>query len=544
MDVSLIFEMSAKVIGGLGIFLLGMKQMSEGMQAMAGDKMRALIRKLTDNRFIATGVGAAITALIQSSSVTTVMVIGMVNAGVMTLTQSIGVVLGADIGTTITAWIVSLNLAEYGLPLVGVSAFFYLFTKSDRVRYVAIFALGLGMIFFGLEIMESGFYPLRSNEDFISLWSRFSPTTFWDLLKCVFVGAFVTAIIQSSSATVAITITLAQTGIINYQTAVALVLGENIGTTITAYLASLGASTWAKRAAFAHISIKIMGVLLMLPLFYSYVGLLNFILPDSMTIGQRIAVAHSGFNILLVSVFIWFVAPLAKFLILLVRDKNQVDARLSFIDFRMLDVPALAVQQSFQGIINMADSIEEMNQWLENILAKSNEIIEQNLIRKEVELDVMQKEIVEYISALMAHSLSHEDTIELRRQLRLADEYESISDYCIVLLKLRSKIRKNGLKFTDQDKAQLFELHSFIRAYITSITESVKTRDPKIMKKAMSDGKIINQKIKQHRAIHLGRVGTKHGSPMLTLFYMDMLSSYRRIKDHAFNIAEVVAGEK
>ncbi|MBN1480177.1 Na/Pi cotransporter family protein [candidate division KSB1 bacterium] len=544
MTINMIFEMLIKAVGGLGIFLLGMKQMSEGMQAMAGEKLRALIRKVTDNRFIATGIGAAITALIQSSSVTTVMVVGMVNAGVMTLTQSIGVILGADIGTTITAWIVSLKLAEYGLPLLGVSAFFYLFTKSDRVRYIAIFALGLGMIFFGLEIMKSGFYPLRSNEDFISLWSRFSPSTFWGLLKCVLVGAFVTAVVQSSSATVAITITLAQTGIIDYQTAVALVLGENIGTTITAYLASLGATTWAKRAAFAHISIKIMGVLLMLPLFYSYIGFLNIVLPDSINIGQRIAVTHSVFNILLVSLFIWFIKPLAKFLTILVRDKNLSSSRLSFIDFRMLDVPALAVQQSFQSIVNMADDIDEMNQWLENILTKSNDKIEQNLIRKEVELDVMQKDIMEYIGALMAHTLSHEDTIELRKQLRLADEYESISDYLIVLLKLRNKVKKNSLKFANQDKTQLYELHAFVRAYVKSISDAMKAKDAEILKKAMSDGKIVNQKIKQHRAVHLNRLGTKHGSPMFTLFYMDMLSAYRRIKDHAFNIAEVVAGEK
>lgn len=243
MDAQLIIEMLIKAIGGLGIFLLGMKQMSEGMQAMAGDKLRDLIRKVTDNRLMATGIGASITALIQSSSVTTVMAVGMVNAGVMTLQQSIGVILGADIGTTITAWIVSLKLAEYGLPLLGISAFIYLFARSDRTKYIATFALGLGMIFFGLEIIKSGFYHLRSSEDFISLMSRFSPVTFLGLIKCVLVGAFVTAVIQSSSATVAITITLAQTGIIDYQTAVALVLGENIGTTITAYLSSLGATT-------------------------------------------------------------------------------------------------------------------------------------------------------------------------------------------------------------------------------------------------------------------------------------------------------------
>ncbi|MBN1560907.1 Na/Pi cotransporter family protein [candidate division KSB1 bacterium] len=536
--------MIIKAVGGLGVFLLGMKQMSDGMQAIAGEKFRNLIRKVTDNRFIATGIGASITALIQSSSVTTVMVVGMVNAGIMNLQQSIGVILGADIGTTITAWIVSLKIADYGLPLLGFSAFVYLFAKSDRVRYTATFALGLGMIFFGLEIMKSGFYPLRNDENFISLLTKFSPTTLWGLIKCVLVGAFVTAVIQSSSATVAITITLAQTGIIDYQTAVALVLGENIGTTITAYLASLGATTWAKRAAYAHISIKIMGVMLMLPLFHIYVKFLQIVLPETFNIGHRIAVAHSGFNILLVSVFIWFIKPLTTFLVTLVREKNLPQSRQLFLDVRTFEVPFIAVQQSFEGVAKMAQSVGEMNEWLENALTKPNDEIDQKLMRKEVELDVMQKDIVEYIGALMAHTLSHEDTIELRKQLRLADEYESISDYLIVLLKLRNKIRKNGLKFSDQDKTHLSELHNFVSAYIGSISEAMENKDRAILKKAMSDGKIVNQKIKQYRTDHLNRLGTRHGSPLLSLFYTDMLSAYRRIKDHAFNIAEVVAGEK
>jgi len=374
--------------------------------------------------------------------------------------------------------------------------------------------------------------------------TKFSPTTFFGLIKCVLVGAFVTAIIQSSSATVAITITLAQTGIIDYPTAVALVLGENIGTTITAYLASLGTTTWAKRTAFAHISIKLMGVSLMLPFFYLYVMFLNFILPQSMNIGQRIAFAHSGFNIILVCIFIWFVKPLAHFLIVIVKDKTQIDARFSFLDIRVLDVPALAVQQSFQGIEKMADSIDQMGEWLEKTLTKADEKNDQKLVHKEVELDILQKEVVEYIGSLMSHTLSHEDTIELRRQLRLADEYESISDYYIVLLKLRNKIKKSGLKFSDQEKTHLFELHAFIRAYISHISAAMKVKDSQILKRAMSDGKIVNQKIKQFRSTHLGKLGTKQSSPLFSLFYTDMLSSYRRIKDHAFNIAEVVAGEK
>jgi phosphate:Na+ symporter len=269
------------VIGGLGLFLLGMKNMSEGMQAIAGDKIRKLINTVTDNRFVACGVGATVTALIQSSSVTTVMVVGMVNAGLMTLKQSIGVIMGAGIGTTITAWLIALKIADYGLPILGISAFFYLFAKYDRIRYTAMMFVGLGMVFFGLEIMKEGLLPLRDNEQILALMAQFVPSDYFGLVKCIGVGALVTAMIQSSSATVAITITLAKTGIIGYDSAVALVLGENIGTTITAYLASLGASTNAKRSAFVHISINALGVLVLLPIFYQYLGFLNFILSDN-----------------------------------------------------------------------------------------------------------------------------------------------------------------------------------------------------------------------------------------------------------------------
>ncbi|MBN1466737.1 Na/Pi cotransporter family protein, partial [candidate division KSB1 bacterium] len=439
MNLHLIFDMLIKAIGGLGLFLLGMKQMSDGMQAMAGEKLRNLICKVTDNRFIALAIGATITSVIQSSSITTVLVVGMINAGVMTLQQSIGVILGADLGTTITAWIVSLNIVEYGLPLLGLSAFVYLFSKSDHIRYIATFVLGLGMIFFGLQIMTSGFYPLRGNAEFISLLTKFAPTSMWGLAKCVLVGAFITAVIQSSSATVAITITLAQTGIIDYQTAVALVLGENIGTTITAYLASLGTIIAAKRAAYAHIVIKILGVMLMLPLFHIYVKFLQIVLPDALNMGQRIAAAHTGFNIFLVTVFIWFIKPLAQLLLRIFQNKNLPLLRQPILDVRMFEFPAMAVQQSFQVIVRMAELVGEMNVWLGHSLTKAKEETDQPLLLHEAELDVMQKDVVEYIDNLMALALSHEDTVELRKQLRLADEYESISDYIIVLIKLRNK---------------------------------------------------------------------------------------------------------
>jgi len=544
MDHHLIINMIIKTIGGVGIFLLGMRQMSDGMQAMAGDQLRQMINKVTDNRLVATGVGAAITALIQSSSVTTVMVVGMVNAGVMTLRQSIGVILGADIGTTITAWIISFKIADYGLPLLGLSALVYLFVRHDRTRFIALFTMGLGMIFFGLEIMKLGFMPMRENQDFILLLARFSPDSFGGLLQCVLIGALVTAVIQSSSATVAITITLAQTGMITYDAAVALVLGENIGTTITAFLSSLGATTWARRTAYAHISIKILAVLFMLPLFNSYIALLNSLLPVTIPIANKIAFAHTGFNIFLVTIFIWMVKPLADFLVFLVPERHRVDARLAFFDTRLLDTPAVAFKQSQAGIEHLMSRVQLMLERLEKTLVSPKDPIDKKLQQDEQDIDLLQKDLVEYISALLSHNLSAEDRIALQKQIRLADEYESISDHVVIIVKLRNKIVKAGLKMTDQDKANLLDLHAFIMSYVANINELVKSGDRQIFKKANQDGKLFNQKLRKFRKIHLDRLGGKYGSPGLSLFYVDILSSFRRIKEHALNVAEIIAIER
>lgn len=274
--------MLAAVIAGLGVFLFGMKNMSEGMQAVAGKRMRALINAVTNNRFMACGVGLVITMMIQSSSVTTVMVVGMVNATLMNLTQAIGVILGADIGTTITGWILVLKISQYGLPMMGFAAFFFLFSKNERLRYTAMMILGLGMVFFGLVLMKDGFYPLSKMEGFRDLFARFRPDDYFGVLRCCLVGAAVTAVVQSSSATLGITMGMVGAGVLDFETAAALVLGENIGTTITACLGAIGASTNAKRAAAAHVTIKVLGVAWITALFFPYMKLMKGIIGEDL----------------------------------------------------------------------------------------------------------------------------------------------------------------------------------------------------------------------------------------------------------------------
>jgi len=546
-DTKLIFEISSEVVGGLCVFLLGMKYMSEGMQAIAGNRMRRMISAVTDNRFLGLATGAGITALIQSSSVTTVMLVGMVNAGVMTLLQAIGVILGADIGTTITAWIVALKILKYGLPILGVSGFFYLFTKNERVRYWSMMVMGIGMVFFGLNLMKHGLQPLRSMPEFIELFSKFTPTNTFGVVKCVLIGALVTAVVQSSSATVAITITLARTGAIGYDTAVALVLGENIGTTITAYLASLGASTGAKRVAYAHVLIKVFAVTAMIFIFFPYMGLLRNLTPETMDIAKRIAVAHTLFNVFLVCMFLPLRTPLANLLMRLTPDKPHKETpRLTFLDVRMLETPVIALQQSANEITKMGVSVTKMLGWSREAVANDelNDEHNRKLFNREEILDQMQKEIVEFLSHLLASEVPSESADEARHQLRLSDEYESISDYIAALLKLDLKLRRQHLSITPEGKAGLLSLHDDVADYVEMINEAVTQNNTGILTKARTQGNLITRKVKDERLAHLRRMEGGGLSPLKSMIFVDMLQSYRKVKDHALNIAEAVAGEK
>ncbi len=624
-------EIVFQVCGGLGIFLLGMKNMSEGMQAVAGERLRKLIGAVTNNRLMASGVGTLVTCIIQSSSVTTVMVVGMVNASIMTLTQAIGVILGANIGTTITGWILVIKVGKYGLPLLGISAFFYLFSKKDSVRFFSMFLVGLGMVFFGLELMKQGFAPIKEMTGFVEWFHRFSPDSYLGVLKCVLVGAALTAIVQSSSATLGITMALALTGTIDYMTAAALILGENIGTTITALLASLGAFTNARRAAYAHVAFNLIGVIWITLLFVPYTNLISriitktqvsdisaivvaqgndskikdyaakFEIPEKAlyftdaagghtnSLGEildaetsyvlasdlekfadkhrlpdlplytthgveypftqpAIAFTHSGFNIANTLLFLPFIGFMAKFLIWLVPDKVAEKPRLTYLNVRMLDTPAIAIEQSYKELLKMGHDTDDMMRSFKRMLSNDepDRQTAEQLFQKETELDVIQKEIVEFIGDMMAGNITHEVMQEASGHLRMADELESISDYVQSLLKLRLKMRNTGLQFSEGGLKDLLDLHEKVEVYLHLLNEGLAREDstPEYFTEMKTKGLAITNLMKECRERHLARVGDRTVSSLMSLIYTDMLTAYRRIKDHAFNIAEVLVGEK
>jgi phosphate:Na+ symporter len=565
MDVGLFFKIASQVIGGLGVFLLGMKYMSEGLQAVSGERLRKMIGAVTNNRVMGVVLGLLVTCLVQSSSVTTVMVVGFVNSGIMTLMQAIGVIFGANIGTTITGWILVLKIGKFGLPILGIAAFFFLFSKKDRLRYIGMAIMGIGMVFFGLELMKNGFKPVRGLPEFSAWFQAFQATSPLGIIKCALVGCILTVIVQSSSATLGITIGLAATGVIEFQTAAALVMGENIGTTITAWLASLGTTTTAKRAAYAHVFFNVLGTAWFIVLFpIAIKGLSTLIASrtgynpldisiddmDEAKFGQiitaGIALTHSTFNIANVIIFLPFAGLLGKLVTKLVPEKETKEVgHLTYLDVRMLDTPSLGVVQS-QGQLNfMAESVEGMMDQLKTCLdGEPNAKLEGKIFHREEILDNVQKEIFLFLSNMVSGQVPHDITEKAHQQMRIADEYESLSDYITNVLKGKKKMEQNNMKFDGPAKDKLVKLHDRVAAYIVKINEFMKDESKDQLTWATTEGAAIGELMKESRREHLVRLQQEEVSPFFSLAYIDMLNFYRRMKDHALNIAEVGAGEK
>lgn len=560
-------EMFSLVIGGLGIFLYGMKNMSEGLQAVAGDKLRRMIGAVTSNRLMGAAVGTSVTGIIQSSSVTTVMVVSMVNAGLMTLKQAIPVIFGANIGTTVTAWIMAYSLTQYGLPLLGISAFFFLFSRNDKVRFTAMIIVGLGMVFFGLDLMSKGLSPIKGMPEFREWFHRFAADDFSGVVKCILTGAIVTAIVQSSSATVGITMTLANVGLISFPTAAGLVLGENIGTTITAFLASLGTTTNAKRSAYAHMMFNTLGVCWIAPLFFVYIKFIGWFvttflgcqMPDMPVVvngeetfpyaEKAIAATHSWFNIVNVLVFLPMVNVFARVLTWWIPDKKTPEEpKLTFLDVRIFDTPAIGLEQARKEILRMGGicrkTMDILRESLQNASIDRNRTEE--IFQMENDLDVMQKEIVEFIGHVMTGNISHEMVEQSRGEIRMADEYESISDYMTAILKLRLKMRDSGLHLSPEAKQEITELHDMTVQFmeLVHLVAAEGNGDEDFLSEALTKSNAITSFMKECRTRHLARVTEGKATPLKSLIYTDMLTSYRRIKDHILNIAEVLVGEK
>ncbi len=553
------FEMTTTLIGGLGIFLLGMKYMSQGLQSIAGASLRKLIGAVTNNRYLAICVGFLVTVLVQSSSVTTVMTVGFVNSGLMSLTQAIGVIMGANVGTTVTGWILVLKIGKYGLPILGVAAFIYLFTKNEKVRYTALAIMGVGMVFFGLQLMKEACSFLKDMPEFVEMFTHFKADTFFGLYQCMLVGCILTVLVQSSSATLGITISLASTGLIPFETAAALVLGENIGTTVTALLASLGTTTNARRAAYFHVLFNIGGVIWISTIFFWYVDFIPWLIDADvakavMVNGQAtypgsvkaIAATHTVFNILNTIVFMPFAGKIAKLLTRIVKDKPQELAHLTSLDIRILETPALAIEQSRGEVIKMGKTCDNMAQILYRILSQEKPDSEEveKLFEDEKELDRMQDEITTYITHLLAMDLPQDVITKGRCQLRMADEYESISDYLERIAKFRLKLNKQGRVFDETHNNSLLDLLRLVEKQLNHVTSAYQQENMDVVTSTVQTGEEIKQKAKTLQREHLEYLSSEKVDPYINVSYTATLNAMRRVRDHVVNLAEAMAGEK
>lgn len=536
-------DIAFNVLGGLGIFLFGMDSMSSGMQKLAGQRLKKILALLTTNRVVAVLMGMLVTMLVQSSSVSTVMTIGFVNASLLTLKQALGVIFGANIGTTITGWILVLNIGKYGLPMVGAGAILYMFLKGEKAKTRALTFMGLGMIFLGLQLMSNGLKPVRSMPEFVRLFSLFSADTYFGVLKVAFIGALITAIVQSSSATLGITITLAVQGLIDYPTAVALVLGENVGTTITAFLATLNANANAKRAAYAHTIINTIGVIWVTAIFPYYLDFLsNFGSPEA-NITMAIATAHTMFNVSNVIIFTPFIGYLADFLTKIVKDDEKTSERITHIDDLMLKTPSVVVGQTKTEVLNMGKNISEMFNTLKEIYQTNKSITEDEVkkMRKiEDDLDIYQKEITT-ANFIILNDKNITDNLKLdtKNNLEVCDEYETISDYLMRIINSLKRLQDNNIPLTEEEKNTLSTMNKDTEELFRNINTAYATKNKEMMLRSIEKANAITENYRVAKDKHLINAGC-HETPiaLLTTSYMDTLNYYRRVRDHIYNIIE------
>lgn len=531
-----------KVVGGLGLFLYGMENMSSGMQKIAGDKLKKILAALTTNRIMAILMGIFVTGLAQSSSVSTVMTIGFINASLLTLQQGLGVILGANIGTTITGWLLALNIGKYGLPIVGFAAIAFMFVKGEKSRTRALTVMGFGFIFLGLELMSKGLSPLRTLPEFINLFHSFKADSFFGVVKVAMVGALLTGVVQSSAATLGITITLATQGLIDYPTAVALVLGENVGTTVTALLASIGASSNAKRAAYAHTLINIVGVMWATVIFRPYLSILAHFSDSTANMATAIATAHTMFNVINVILFIPFIGYLAKFLCSIVKDDDNGVVRVTKLSSLMVTLPNVVIDQTRTEVLTMAANIKEIFFKLEEVYYNPSklEAYNEEIDAIEEKLDLYEKEVSDANFTILNKGLEASYVEETRGNLITCDEYETISDYLKRVSNSLMRLKKDDLELTQERKETLQKLNHMVFDFFDDINKAYKTKDRDLFMLSISKYTAIKNLYKEARHGHFDKEAQNDETipAKLSTGYMDILNYYRRATDHVYNIIE------
>lgn len=556
------------VAGGLGVFLLGMKHLSEGLQGVGGSGLRKFMSLATTHRIAGVGTGIVSTLIVQSSSIITVMLVGFVSSGLLTLQQAVNVIIGANIGTTGTVWIVAFAPDPKILGLIGLAlgGLLYFFIGKNKWHDAGLAVLGLGLVFLGLYFMAQGVLPIRQNPDiqkaFTSMCS--GQATFGFMCLTAFVAALFTAVIQSSAASIAIAMTLASQQLITYEMAIATLFGANIGTTMTAWLAAIGGTSDARRTALAHTLQNLIGSIAFLPfvlpvlvpmgkaLFPNWNAVTMVMkngvqMPMLLSIAVPIAVTDTIFSVLRGLLFFPFVKPFARLVEKCIPQKEDEKPHLSALSFSVKLSPVIACDQALNEVNFMRDSdLDLLNLTRKVIAGTSTDEDESHITHREDVLDNVQREVTEFLGSVMVKRLPVDVAERARRLLRLTDELESVSDEAATIVKVLHRLRREKQSMSNISRNALLSIHDAVTDFATRITPLIASpRPPFDLRSVQAQSHDIHELIRAARQTQLGRIGPDDpSSPLRVLIELDILNAFERIRAYYLNIAETLAGGK
>ena len=551
-----------KLIGSLGLFLYGMKIMSEGLQKVAGDRLRSILTAMTTNRVTGVLTGVLITALIQSSSATTVMVVSFVNAGLLTLAESISVIMGANIGTTVTAWIISIfgfkvDMAAFALPLLAIALPLIFSGKSNR-KSVGEFIFGFSFLFMGLSYLKANAPDLNANPEMLAFVQNYTDMGFFSILLFLFIGTILTMIVQASAATMAITLIMCANGWISLELGAALVLGENIGTTITANLAALTANTQAKRAALAHFVFNVFGVIWVLIIFHPFMQLVNWVVDTffqtsnpEVAISYKLSAFQSIFNICNVCILIWGVKLIERTVCALIHPKEEdEEPRLRFITGGMLSTAELSILQARKEIHLFAERTHRMFGMVQDLLHTEKDDDFNKLFSRiekyENISDNMELEIANYLNQVSEGRLSSESKLQIRAMLREVTEIESIGDSCYNLARTINRKRQTNQDFTEKQYEHIhfmMKLTNDALAQMIVVVEKPEHQSIDINKSFNIENEINNYR-NQLKNQNILDVNNKEYDYQMGVYYMDIIAECEKLGDYIVNVVEASSDVK
>ena len=541
-------ELAYNIIGGLGLFFFGMQIMSEGLKNIAGDRLKAILHMVTKVPIVGVLVGLGVTSLIQSSSATTVMVVGFVNAGLIVLKQAISVIIGANVGTTVTAWLVAsmsvFKVTQYALPAIGIGFGMRMFGRTKNVKFWGQVLMGFGMLFLGLGFMKDAFAPLSQSQHVKDIFIRFGDNPILGVL----VGLLVTMLIQSSSATIAIVQVMAFNGLISFPAAITLMLGGDIGTTITAQLAAVGTNLEARRAAMAHTLFNVIGVGYMM--FFVYTGLfekaINFIVPGQITVMNimvYIAVANTVFKLTNAAVFLPFIGALEKAVVFLVpKKKGVIELGPQYLEKHLLETPPIAIEQARKETVRMMElACKSVSSSMKCFLEEDLAVIK-SAHKMEQAVDNLQSAITQYLVELSQRDLSQEVSEELPVLIHSVNDIERIGDHSENIIELAERKIEKKLPLTEDAISELRLMWNELDSMMIETEDALRKTDTSIAEKVLRREQLINQFQEDLKHGHVNRLNDGRCDIQSGVLFIDLVDNMEKIGDHLTNIAQGVMG--